>query len=53
MWHGLPGITDIGQMFQITALSEYPFPQLNTNNPENEEHEKTEKEHITQHGERI
>jgi hypothetical protein len=41
-----PGITDVWQLFQITALPEDPFPKLNSNNSENEEHEKTKKQHI-------
>lgn len=41
-----PGVTDIWQLLQITALPEDPFPKLNSNNSENEEHEKTKKQHI-------
>jgi len=40
------GVTDVWQLLQITALPEDPFPKLNSNNSENEEHEKTKKQHI-------
>jgi hypothetical protein len=41
-----PGIADIWQLLQETALPEDSFPELNPNNSENEEHEKTKKQHI-------
>jgi hypothetical protein len=41
-----PGVTDIGQLFKITALPEDSFPELNANNAENEEHKKTKKQHV-------
>jgi hypothetical protein len=40
------GVTEIWQLLQITALPEDPFPKLNSNNSENEEHEKTKKQHV-------
>jgi hypothetical protein len=41
-----PGITNVRQLFQITALPQDPFPELDSNNPENEENEKTKKKNI-------
>lgn len=40
------GITDVWQLLQVAALPEDSFPELNPNNSENEEHEKTKKQHI-------
>lgn len=40
-------------VFDEAAVSEQAGPQLDTNDPENEEDKEAEQQHITQHGQRV
>lgn len=45
----LLGVRDVRQWLQETPLPENALPQLHADDPEDEEHEETQQQHVPQH----